>query len=125
MRIWQQDSKNFSDPLFNRDKIGNRPIINVKVEREENLDINHRVRHIIKMMSNWIKKPFALDPIPKTVIFHAQACPAEGRGKKVTIYQLDRLIGYYRDQKGRGQGNRKISLPQRVEPKEGEIPTPT
>ena len=71
--------------MFNEDKIGEQSIVNVEVDREENDDINHQVRHIIKMTQDWIKKPFKLDPIPETVIFHAQAHPTKGRGKKVTI----------------------------------------
>ena len=59
--------------------------MNVEVDREENDDINHQARHIIKMMLDWIKKPFKLDPILKIVILHAQACPTNGRGQKVTI----------------------------------------
>ena len=34
-------SKELLDPLFNSDKIGERPIMNVKVDREEANDINH------------------------------------------------------------------------------------
>ena len=57
------------DPLFNRDKIGNRPIMNVEVDKEEKLDINHRERYIIKFTKDWIKKPLKLDPIPQVVVF--------------------------------------------------------
>ena len=71
--IRQQDSKELLDPLFNSDKIGERPIMNVEVDREEADDINHRVRHVIRMMKDWIKKPFPLDPILNTVIFHPHA----------------------------------------------------
>ena len=68
--IRQQDSKELLDPLFNSDKIGERPIMNVEVDKEEANDINHWARHVIKMMKDWIKKPFALDPIPDIMIFH-------------------------------------------------------
>ena len=37
------------DPLFSIDKIGERPIMNVEVDREENDEIDHRARHVIKM----------------------------------------------------------------------------
>lgn len=47
--ILQQDLGELLNPLLNMDKIGERPIINVEVDREENDDINHRARHIIKM----------------------------------------------------------------------------
>ena len=40
-KIRQQDSKELLDPLFNSDKIGERPIMNVEVHREEADDINH------------------------------------------------------------------------------------
>ena len=39
--IRQQDSKELLDPLFNVDKIGERTIMNAKVDREEADDINH------------------------------------------------------------------------------------
>ena len=59
--------------------------MNVEVDKEEANDINHQVRHVVRMMKDWIKKPFPLDPIPDTMIFHAHARPERGRGKKVTI----------------------------------------
>lgn len=68
LNILQQDSKESLDPLFNKDKIGERPIMNVEVDREDNSDINHRVRHIIKLMQDWIKKPFKLDLIHEMII---------------------------------------------------------
>ena len=36
-----QDSKELLDPLFNADKVGERPILNAEVEQEEGDDINH------------------------------------------------------------------------------------
>ena len=83
--ILKQDSKGLLDPLFNLDRIGERPIMNAKVDIEEGDDINHWVRHDIWITKDWIKKTFQLDPIPNTVIFHTQAHPEKGRGKKVTI----------------------------------------
>lgn len=47
--ILKQDLGELLDPLFNIDKIGERPIMNVEVDREENDDINHQGRHVIKM----------------------------------------------------------------------------
>ena len=41
--IRRQDSKELLDPLFNADKVGERPILNVEVDREEGDDINHYV----------------------------------------------------------------------------------
>ena len=118
--IRQQDSKELLDSLFNANKIGERPILNAEVDREEEYDINHRVRHIIRMMKNWIKKPFPLDPIPNTIIFHANAHPKRGKGKKFTIptfvaqspirpetiYHLDHLVGYYHPPERKGKRKR-------------------
>ena len=50
LMILQQESGESLQPLFNMDKIGERPIMNAKVGKEENLDINYRVRRVIKMM---------------------------------------------------------------------------
>ena len=36
-----QDSQELLDPLFNVDKVGERPILNAKVDREEGDGINH------------------------------------------------------------------------------------
>ena len=83
--IRQQDSKELLDPLFNADKIGERPILNAEVDREEGDDINHRARNVIRMKKNWIKKPFPLDPILDTMIFHAHAHLERGKVRKVTI----------------------------------------
>ena len=83
--IRQYDSKELLDPLFNEDKIGEIPILNAKVDREEGDDINHRARHVIRMTKNWIKKPFPLDPISDTMIFYVHAHPERGRGKKVIV----------------------------------------
>ena len=58
---------------------------NVEVDREEGDDINHQARHVVRMTKDWIKKPFPLDPILDTMIFHAHAYLERGRGKKVTI----------------------------------------
>ena len=49
LKIWQQDSEKLFEPLFNRDKIGDKPIMSVEVDRVKNSDINHRERHTIKM----------------------------------------------------------------------------
>ena len=117
------------DPLFNTDKIVERLIMNIEVDREEGGDINHRVRHAIRIMKNWIKKPFPPDPIHDTVIFHAHACPERDRGKKVTIptfaaqspirpkivYQLDRPIGYYHPPERKGKNKIKRTSPQRIQ----------
>ena len=72
-KVRQRDSWELLHPLFNSNKIGERPIMNAKVDREEGDDINHQARHVVRMTKDWIKKPFQLDPIPNTIIFHAQA----------------------------------------------------
>ena len=106
--------------MFNIDKIGERSILNIEVDREEGDDINHHARHVIRMTKSWIKKPFPLDPILNTMIFHAHARPKRVKGRKVTIptfalqspirletvYQLDHLIGYYHPPERKGKRKR-------------------
>lgn len=43
----QQDTQDILDPLYNRDKIYDRPIMNMEINRDENVDIKHNSRHII------------------------------------------------------------------------------
>ena len=81
----QQDLEELLNPLFNGDRIGDRPIMNVKSKKQEKLDINHRVRHVIKLTKDWIKRPFKLDLIPQVVVFHTQAHPYKGQGDKVIV----------------------------------------
>ena len=64
LKVVKKDTKDILDPLYNRDKIYDRPIMYVEIGRDENADINHRARYIIQLMKEWIKKPFKLDPIP-------------------------------------------------------------
>ena len=78
LKAIQEDTKDLLDLLFNKDKIGDQPIMNAKIDKEENLDINHRVGHIIKLTNDWIKRPFKLDPISQMVAFHAQDHLAKG-----------------------------------------------
>ena len=113
------------DPLFNLDKIGERPIMNVEVNRKEGDDINHRPRYVIKKKKDWIKKPFQLDPIPDIMIFYMQSFLEKGRGKKVTIptfaaqspmrpeivFKLDHPVGYYHPPERKGKGKRKRTSP--------------
>ena len=49
LKILQQDSEELLDLLFNRDTICERSIMNAKVERENNFNVNHRVGHTITM----------------------------------------------------------------------------
>ena len=124
--VWLQDSQEVLDPLFNASKVGERPILTAEIDREEGDDIDHRARHVIRMTKSWIKKPFLLDPVLETVIFHAHARPERGKGRKATIptfalkspirsetvYQLDRPVGYYHPPEKKGK--RKRASPQRI-----------
>ena len=47
LKVVQQDTVEVLDPLYNKDKIYNRLVMNAKIDREENVDINHRARYII------------------------------------------------------------------------------
>ena len=49
LKIAQEDTEDPLDPLYNRDTIFDQPIMNVEIDKEENLDINHRARHVIKL----------------------------------------------------------------------------
>ena len=112
---------------MNANKIVERPIMNVEVDREEGDDINHQARHAIEIMKECIKKPFPLDPILDIVIFHAHSFPERGKGRKVTIptfalqspirlevvYQLDHSVGYYHPLKRKGK--RKRTSPKRIQ----------
>ena len=45
--LWLQDSQDVLDPLFNASKVGERPILNAEIHREEGDDIDHHARHVI------------------------------------------------------------------------------
>ncbi len=80
------------------------------------------------MTKSWIKKPFPLDLILDTVIFHAHAHPERVKGRKVIVpifalqspirlkmvYQLDCPMGYYHPLKKKKE-KRKIASPQRIQ----------
>ena len=120
------DLQDLLDPLFNVDKVGERPILNVEVDREEGDDINHQVRHVIRLTKSWIKNPFPLYPLLDMVIFQAHAHLEKGKGRKVTfptfalrspiqpemVYQLDHPVGYYHPLERKGK--RKRASPQRT-----------
>lgn len=78
LKIIQQDIGDVLDPLFNREKIGDRPIMNAEMDNEENSDLNHQDIHVIKLTKDWIKQPFKLDPISQAIVFHTQADPTRG-----------------------------------------------
>ena len=79
--ILQQDLGELLKPLFNTDKIRERPIINTEVNREENDGINQWEGHVIKMTQDWIKKPFQLDSILETIIFVHKVTHSKEEGK--------------------------------------------
>lgn len=62
--------------------------MNVEFDKEENLEIYHRARHIIKLKKHYIKIPFKFDPFPQALVFHSQAYTTKGRGAKVTVPTL-------------------------------------
>lgn len=80
----KKDTKDVLDPLYNRGKIYDRPIINGKIKRDDNSDINHRAHHVVQLTREWIKKPFKLDLIPQAIPLQATTCPGKGKGPKVT-----------------------------------------
>jgi hypothetical protein len=47
LKAMENDTIDILDPLYNRGKIYDQLIMNAKIEREENVDINHRARHIV------------------------------------------------------------------------------
>ena len=69
LNIFQKDTEDVLDPLYNHYKIYDREIMNAKIDRNENLDINNRASYIIYITREWIKKPFNLDPVPQNITF--------------------------------------------------------
>lgn len=63
LNAMEKDIKDIMDPLYNREKIYEWPIMNVEIGRDENVDINHQARHIVQLKNEWTKKPFRMDPI--------------------------------------------------------------
>ena len=49
LKIFDQDTPNILDPIYNRDKIYDRVIVNVEVATDENDDIMYMVRHVIEL----------------------------------------------------------------------------
>lgn len=73
------------DPLYNRDMIYKRPIMNVEIGQEENDDIQHWTRHVIQLSRDWIRKIFYLELVPNTPILQAPTRPKRAKGTKVTV----------------------------------------
>ena len=103
--------------------------MNAEIDREESTYINHRARHIIKPIKEWIKRLFMLDLIPQIAVFQATSRSVKGRGVKVTIptcssqslvtmeilYRYGREVGHFKEKKGKNK--RKRYSPQQIEPK--------
>ena len=101
--------------------------MNAKIDRDENVDINHRERYIIQLMREWIKNPFNLDLVPQVVTFQALAHPIKGKSAKVIVptfpaqslvrleivYQHERNFGCFRVDKGKNK--RKRDSPKKVD----------
>ena len=60
----EKDVFEIKDPLYNRDKIYDRPIMNVEIAHEENDDIDHQRRHVVEITREWIKIPFYMNLVP-------------------------------------------------------------
>ena len=54
LEIIDHDTPNILDPIYNRDKIYERAIINAEVATTENDDIMHMERHVIALTREWI-----------------------------------------------------------------------
>lgn len=52
LKAIKKDTKDILDPLYNWDKTYDKPIMNVEIGRDENIDINHIDKHIIKLMKD-------------------------------------------------------------------------
>lgn len=80
------------------------------------------------MTKEWVKEPFKLDFVPKTIVLQATTSLVKGRGENVIVptvtaqspirlemvYQKDRELGYFKAQKGKKNGKEfllsKLSL---------------
>lgn len=58
LKAIEKDVPWIMDPLYKRDKIYDRPIMNVEIGHEENDNIDHQDRHVVELMREWIRKPF-------------------------------------------------------------------
>ena len=108
--------------------------MNAEIDKNKKIDINYRVRHIIQLTRNWIKKPFNLDPVEETLTFQAIVHPTKGKGEKVTVPTFpaqivvmpemacrdDRDVWQFRENKGKYKGKREF--PKQVDPKSEEPP---
>ena len=63
LKFVEKDMKYVLDPLYNRDKIYDRMIMNLEINKDENVDINNKAYHIVQLTREWIKKLFNCDLI--------------------------------------------------------------
>lgn len=54
----EKDAPKVMNPMYNRDKIYDRLIMNVEIGREENDGIDHQANHVVEMKRELIWKPF-------------------------------------------------------------------
>ena len=85
LEVTDQNTPDILDPIYNRDKIYDRAIVNAEVAIRENDDIMHREIHVISLTREWIKKHFRLDLLPNAPTLQAPARPEKQKGIKVTI----------------------------------------
>ena len=55
LEVIDQDTPDILDPIYNRDKIYDRAIVNAEVAARENDDIMHKARYVISLTWEWIK----------------------------------------------------------------------
>ena len=49
LKAWDKDVLKIMDPLYNKDKTYDRPIMNVEIACEENDDIDHQGIHVVEL----------------------------------------------------------------------------
>lgn len=64
LKAWDKDVPEILDPLYNRDNIYERSIMNAKIGKEENDDINQWDKNV-ELTRECIRKPFHMDSIPQ------------------------------------------------------------
>lgn len=64
LKAIEKDAPRIMDPLYNRYKIYYTPIINTKIGRKENDDIDNQGKHVVELMREWIRKLFQMDLVP-------------------------------------------------------------
>ena len=54
LEVIDQDTLDILDPIYNRDKIYDREIVNAEVVVRKNDDMMHKARHVITLTKEWI-----------------------------------------------------------------------